>query len=200
MPHAFDNVFLPVALNVRGRRCVVIGDDAEARAKAAALRAAGADVEWLRNPSQVGEHTLAEAFLVISSPRDEELSARLSAAAERARFLLCCIDQPKWSTLAMPAFVASGPVRVAISTGGVSPTVAATFRRALARALDARFARFMTLLQESRRRIRAAVIDERERRERLRESAAEFAIEVSVSYPAWFERAEGDEGPGRRTR
>lgn len=192
---AFDYVFLPVGLNVRGRRCVVIGDDPEARQKAQALRSAGAEVECFEHPSQVGEHVVAEAFFVISTPQDEALSARLRACAERYKFLLCCLDQPSQSTVAMQAIVESGPARVAISTGGVSPTVASTLQRALARALDARFARFMTALQELRRRVRRSGVDRERRREQMREAAADFSVEVGVRYPAWFEREDSRQGP-----
>ncbi|TAM75552.1 hypothetical protein EPN44_08885 [bacterium] len=192
---AYDYLFLPVGLNVRERRCVVIGDDAEAREKGAALQAAGAEVAYLRHPSQVGEQMVADAFVVISTPQDETLSSRLLAYAERHKFLLCCIDQPAYSTVAMQAIVESGPVRVAISTGSVSPTVAATLQRALARALDARFARFMLRLQALRRRVRRSDAGPTLRRRHMREAAAEFTVEVSVRYPAWFEKEESGQGP-----
>ena len=138
---------------------------------------------------------VADAFFVISSPQDQVLSARLRAYAERHKFLLCCLDQPSQSTVAMQAIVESGPARVAISTGGVSPTVAAALQRALARALDARFARFMAALQELRRRVRRSRVDGALRRGRMREAAADFSVEVSVRYPAWFENEEREQGP-----
>ena len=192
---AYDYLFFPIGLNVRGRRCVVIGDDAEAREKGAGLRAAGAEVEYLRYPSLVGEQMVADAFVVISTPQDEALSSRLHAYAGRHKFLLCCIDQPAYSTVAMQAIVESGPVRVAISTGSVSPTVAATLQRALARALDARFARFMLRLQAIRRRVRRSGAGPTLRRRHMREAAAEFAVEVIMRYPAWFEAEESEQEP-----
>ncbi|TAM89377.1 hypothetical protein EPN42_07735 [bacterium] len=192
---AYDYLFFPIGLNVRERRCVVIGDDGEAREKGAALQAAGAEVEYLRYPPLVGEQMVADAFVVISTPQDEALSSLLLAYAERHKFLLCCIDQPAYSTVAMQAIVESGPVRVAISTGGVSPTVAATLQRALARALDARFARFMLRLQAIRRRVRGSGAAAASRRRHMREAAADLAVEVSMRYPAWFEAEESEQEP-----
>ncbi|MDE2572118.1 MAG: hypothetical protein KGM44_06300 [bacterium] len=193
-PQRYDYLFFPVGLNLRGRRCVVIGDDREAVEKEEALREAGAEVVRLRDPSQVGENDLAGAFFVISTPQDAELSARMRAYAERHRFLLCCIDQPVYGFVAMQAVAKSGPVRVAISTGGVSPAVGSTMRRALSAALDERFARFMACLQAIRRRVRGESQAE-ERKQRMRDAAAGFTVEVAVTYPAWFTGAEASQGP-----
>src|SRR5579872_6522867 len=114
--------FFPVSLNLDGRRCVVIGaaDDREAIEKHAALRESGADVVWITDPSQVRDDDVAEAFFVLSTPQDAVLSRRLRALADRHRFLLCCIDQPRYGFVAMAAIVAAGPVRVAISTAGLA--------------------------------------------------------------------------------
>ena len=48
-PHGF----FPVSLNVVGRRCVVIGDDREAREKADALREVDGDVVRITDPAAV---------------------------------------------------------------------------------------------------------------------------------------------------
>lgn len=189
-PMDFDRIFFPVGLNLRGRRCVVIGNDREAVEKEETLREVGADVHWLRDPQTVREEDVADAFFVISTPQDEQLSARMRDYADRYGFLLCCIDQPAYGFVAMQAIAKSGPVRVAISTGGVSPAVASTFKRAFSQALDERFARFMAALQAIRRRVRRGGDDGEERKQRMRDAAAGFEVEVRVRYPAWFEERE----------
>ena len=70
-PDVLPPAFYPVGLNLAGRRCVVIGarDDREAIAKARDLRAAGADVAWLDDPSAV---------------REEDVRAVMSGAAQGA--------------------------------------------------------------------------------------------------------------------
>lgn len=90
--------FFPVSLNLEGRVCVVIGaaDDREAIEKSAALEEAGAELRRFYDSQRVDEAQLADAFFVISTPQDTELSARLRRLADRHRFLLCCIDQPTY--------------------------------------------------------------------------------------------------------
>jgi len=183
----FPFVFFPVGLNLRGRRCVVVGDDREADEKAAALDEVGAEVVRLRDVAHLRDEDLADAFFVISTPQDEALSARLRALADEHRFLLCAIDQPRYGFVAMQALVKSGPARIAISTGGVSPRVGSALKRGLQAALGEKFARFLGCLNAQRERNRARLADSEQRRTLMRAAAAGFGIEVSVRYPAWFE-------------
>ncbi len=181
-------VFFPVGLNVRGRKCVVIGarDDREAIEKDAALREVGADVTWLTEVEALRDEDVADAFFVISTPQDEALSIRLRALADRHRFLLCAIDQPKHGFVAMQAIVKAGPVRIAISTGGIAPRVGGKLRARLQKALDATFVRFIDCQNAQRERNRARLETSPERRAAMMAVAEGFDVEVKVTYPAWF--------------
>jgi len=181
--------FFPVGLNIAGRRCIVIGapDDQEAIEKARDLREAGAEVTWLPDAAAVTEADVSGAFLVISTPQDARLSAWLRQLADRDRFLLCAIDQPAFGFVAMQAVVKSGPARIAISTGGISPRVGGILRAALQAALDAKFARFLDGLALRRRISRESSPDDAAARRATMLSAAEgFEVQVQVTYPAWF--------------
>jgi siroheme synthase (precorrin-2 oxidase/ferrochelatase) len=188
-PHGF----FPVSLNLVGRRCVVIGerDDREAIEKVAALREVDADVRWIEDPSALREEDVAGAFLVISTPPDDALSAHLRTLAERHRFLLCCIDQPRYGFVAMQAIVKAGPVRIGISTGGVAPRVGKALKESLQRVLDAKFVRFVECLATQRRRNRTRLDASAERRAAMIGAADGFALDVDARYPRWFEDSLG---------
>lgn len=186
-------VFYPVSLNLVGRRCVVVGeaDDREAVEKEAALREAGADVVWIRDVGALRDEDVAEAFFVISTPQDAALSARLRALADRHRFLLCCIDQPKYGFVAMAAIVKCGPVRIAISTAGLAPRVGKVLKAALERVLDTTFERFIACLATQRERVQRRYplpAQSAVRRSAMIDAARGFEAEVRVRFPAWFER------------
>lgn len=195
-PHGF----YPVSLNLVGRPCVVIGpaDDREAVEKVAALREVDAEVRWLTDAAALRDEDVAGAFFVISTPQDAALSARLRALADRHRFLLCTIDQPRYGFVAMQAIVRAGPVKIAISTGGVAPRVGKALKAALQRALDARFVRFVDRLaaqkRENRDRLRA---DPAARRAAMIAAAEGFDLDVTARYPAWFEEEEASWHPLR---
>ena len=185
-PHGF----YPVSLNLVGRRCVVIGaaTDREAIEKAAALRDVDADVRWITDPQALRDEDVAGAFFVISTPHDDALSARLRALADRYKFLLCTIDQPRYGFVAMQAIVSAGPVRIGISTGGVAPRVGKILKESLQRVLDAKFVRFIETLAAQRRRNRTLLAGDLEaRRQAASASADGFMLEARIAYPAWFD-------------
>lgn len=187
--------FFPVGLNLDGRACVVIGaaDDREAIEKEAALREAGAQVRRIFDPQSLPDDELANAFFVISTPQDAALSARLRELADRHRFLLCCIDQPRFGFVAMAAIAKAGPVRVAISTAGLAPRVGKVLKNALQRVMDAKFARFVEVLAERRAATHAAHPNPDEssvRRQSMIEAARGFKADVRLEYPEWYEHGE----------
>ena len=182
-------VFFPVGLNLRGRKCVVIGgpNDPEAIEKAAALHEVGANVVWLQDVAAIRDDDLYDAFFVISTPQDAALSARLRALADEHRFLLCAIDQPTYGFVAMQAVVKAGPVRIAISTGGIAPRVGKALRLALQRALDPTFLRFIDCHNVQRERNRARLRSSAERRAAMLARADGLDIDVRLTYPAWVD-------------
>ncbi|MBD5657154.1 MAG: hypothetical protein IAI50_18540 [Candidatus Eremiobacteraeota bacterium] len=182
-------VFFPVGLNLRGRKCVVIGaaDDREAIEKVEALREVGADVTWLTDAAAVADADVADAFFVIFTPQEEAPAVRMRALADRYKFLLCAIDQPKHGFVAMQATVKAGPVRVAISTGGIAPRVGKRMKLALERALDATFVRFIDCHNAQKERNRTKLVTSAERREAMIAKSEGFEFDVKIAYPEWFE-------------
>ena len=185
------NPYFPVGLNLAGRTCVVIGNDREAEEKSAALRECDAAVRRIDDAAHLRDEDLTGAFLVISTPQDDALSARLRALADRERFLLCCIDQPKHGFVAMLAIAKAGPIRIAISTAGLAPRVGKLLKEGLQRAMDGRFAGFAEQIARRRedvRREHPAAEDSGVRRDAMIEAARGFEAEVSFRYPGWFEK------------
>jgi siroheme synthase (precorrin-2 oxidase/ferrochelatase) len=181
-------VFFPVGLNLRGRKCVVIGaaDDREAVEKYDALKEVGADVVWLTDVAAVRDEDVADAFFVIFTPQDEAPAVRMRHLADRYKFLLCAIDQPRHGFVAMQATVKAGPVRVAISTGGIAPRVGKRMKLALERALDATFVRFIDCHNAQKERNRTKLTTSAERREAMIAKSEGFEFDVTIAYPEWF--------------
>ena len=189
--------FFPVSLNVQDRSCVVIGaaDDPEAIGKSAALEESGARVRRICDVAGLRDEDVSDAFFVISTPQDEALSARLRELADRHRFLLCCIDQPRYGFVAMAAIAKAGPVRIAISTAGLAPRVGKVLKNALQRAMDGRFTRFIENLAQQRERVRAehpAPESSPSRRAAMIEAARGFRADMRFEYPAWFEQHDAE--------
>lgn len=180
-------VFYPVGLNLRGRKCVVIGEDREAIEKDEALRDVGGDVTWIKDAATVRDEDVADAFFVIFTPQDAGPAKRMRALADRYKFLLCAIDQPLFGFVAMQAIVAAGPVRIAVSTGGIAPRVGGKLRAALQSVMDDKFERFVQCLNAQRERNKRWIGSSAERRTTMIGRAEGFEVDVALRYPDWFE-------------
>ena len=140
----------PVALELSGRRCVVVGGGREAEGKARALLEAEADVvviaprisDGVADFVRRGEIThlsrryrpgdLTGAFLVIAAGADAATRAAVFAEADAERVLCNAVDDVEHCHFAVPSIVRRGELLLSISTGGRAPALAKRLRRRLA--------------------------------------------------------------------
>jgi siroheme synthase-like protein len=116
---------LAVSLFVSGRRCLVVGEGAMAAERAGRLSAAGAEVVLL--PRGGYRPVLLDgAFMVFCC--DAALGPTVSRDARARGVLVYVLDMPELSDCAMPALVRRGPLQIAVSTDGVSPSLARRLR------------------------------------------------------------------------
>jgi uroporphyrin-III C-methyltransferase / precorrin-2 dehydrogenase / sirohydrochlorin ferrochelatase len=163
VPFAF-----PLALEITGRRCVVIGGGATAAAKVAALLDAGASVVVIAAEPDVGlvelsrrgeidlvgrryrRGDLVGALLVFATGGDHGLNAAVFADAE-AEGVLCNAHQDSAHChFASPTVTRRGDLVVAVSTGGRAPTLAGYVSDALAADLPDEFGALIDLVAEIR--------------------------------------------------
>jgi len=162
-----------VFLRLEGRRCVVVGDDETAAAKAVSCERAGAEVtivsgspgaalraglqagRWrhVARPWQPGD--LAGAVLAYACVSDPGLIDALRAEAARERVLLNVLDVPEACGFFAGAAVERGDLTILIGTGGSSPAAAATVRRRLEDVIGVEYGPFVDILGAVRRRLSA---------------------------------------------
>src|SRR3954449_3366280 len=133
-------------LDLRGRRCLVVGGGTVGAEKAKGLLACGADVtvvspdlnDELRaldvtwREGRYRRSDLDGAFLVVAATSDRRVNERVHRDAE-ARGMLCNVaDVPDLCNFILPAVHREGPIAVAVSTGGASPALAKRIRSQIA--------------------------------------------------------------------
>jgi len=176
MIHAQRPLAYMVALDLAGRRCVVLGGGEMAALRVAGLLdagalvavvapalqptlaklAAGGSIEWTARAYQPGD--LRGAFLALNTIDDAaiERSVRLEATAEGV--LLNTHDRPASCDFASPALVRRGRLQVAVSTSGDSPYVAAAMRERLEKLIGEEWGSLLSLVAGVRRRLRRAKV------------------------------------------
>lgn len=164
-----NNYYYPIFIDLRGRTVVVIGGGTVAWRKVEGLRKTGAHVKVIAPEivHQISElegiepccrsyssKDLEGACLVIAATDDEETNSAVSRDA-MARNIFCnVVDKPELCTFIVPSVVEKGPIKIAISTGGVSPTLSKKMRIEIDKLLGNEYATLALIMG----RIRSMVI------------------------------------------
>jgi len=159
----------PVMLDVEGRPCLVVGGGGVAGRKIAGLLEAGARLtvvspalvpavldiaregrfRWW--PREYAAGDVAGFSLVIVATDDRTVNAAVAAEARERGVWVNCADDPAHCSFILPSVVRRGPLTVAVSTGGTSPTMARMVREELETLLPADYGTLTELVGEVRR-------------------------------------------------
>ncbi len=121
---------LNLSLYLRNRRVLLVGTGVGAEERLARLEDAGAVVERLdENAWRGGKRPPGSFFLIVAHSADAPLNADVATWARDHATLAYAHDQPRYSDFAFPALSKRGALRIAISTHGVAPALAAHLRR-----------------------------------------------------------------------
>lgn len=168
-PHAFR---YPVALDLAGRDCLVVGGGSVAARKVEGLLEAAARVtvvspilvpallalanegrmHW--KPREYRPGDAAGARLVMVATDDRAVNAEVAAEARVRGIWVNCADDPAHCDFALPAVLRRGPLTVSVSTGGASPAMAQLLREEIDRRLPADWAAVVELVAGVRRELR----------------------------------------------
>ncbi|HEY6394463.1 MAG TPA: bifunctional precorrin-2 dehydrogenase/sirohydrochlorin ferrochelatase [Candidatus Binataceae bacterium] len=199
--------YLPVFLDVSGRRCVVIGGGHVAERRTVALLDAGADVTVVspqltdslaamvrRGSVRHLDRTfhsgdLSGATLVYAATDDPEVNRGVAAEARASGIPLNVADVPELCSFLTPAMVKRGALQIAISTGGKSPAMAAHLRRYLESIFGPEYETVLEILGSVRDHLRLAEPESAQR-------ACKLAA-LAASPLAQYVRAGDREGIGR---
>lgn len=144
-----DMRYYPVNLDIRDRRCLVVGGGQVGARKVKTLNECGAVVTVVspevspalmqldaekaiilkQRPYRSSD--VEGMFLVIGATDDESLNRRINADAERRNLLCNIADRPEICNFILPAIVRRGDFVMAISTAGRSPAFAKHIRKHL---------------------------------------------------------------------
>jgi precorrin-2 dehydrogenase/sirohydrochlorin ferrochelatase len=165
--------YLPIFLDVTGRRCIVVGGGPVAARKVQSLLDAGADVlvvspsliEALAKLAHEGriryqqrEYSAGDlegAALVYAATDDVRLQRRLHAEARARGIPINVADVPALCTFIAPAVLRRGPLKIAVSTEGASPAMAKRIITRLERLFGPEYGLALEILRAARHHLKA---------------------------------------------
>ena len=160
--------YYPVYLDIRGKRCVVVGGGEVALRKVRMLLDHGASVEIVSpelcpdlgqlvdegqlqvTGREYRPGDLEGAFVVIAATNDASTNEQAAAEATERGILINVVDVPGLSNFIVPSYLRRGAVTVAVSTGGKSPALARRIRRELEKKFGDEYADLSVLVDEVR--------------------------------------------------
>lgn len=169
-----DMRYYPVNLDIRGRRCLVVGGGRVGARKVDTLVQCGAGVTVVSPESAPSVHQLAAdkaivlkqrpyrssdgegMFLVIGATDDETLNRQINADAERRHQLCNIADRPEICNFILPAIVRRGDFVMAVSTAGKSPAFAKHIRKHLEAQFGPEYGELLDLMGAIRARLLAS--------------------------------------------
>jgi len=203
-----------INLDVKDRPCIVVGGGDEATEKTKKLLDAGARVTVISPKLSDELKVLAASARILHRGRrfkasdvdggiwlvintvltDDVLSRDLYNLAKQKGFLLCSTDQPEYSTFTLPALVARGPLRIAISTSGVSPALAKRLREDLEPLFDERFEVFLEWLDVYRTHLMETEPHIEKRQQLLRDAVVKVKLHAKIEFPKVEKKVEEKKG------
>jgi precorrin-2 dehydrogenase / sirohydrochlorin ferrochelatase len=185
--------FYPLYLDIKGKKCVIVGGGKVAYRKACSLKEAGADVTVISpdicpemsNEKELtlinksyDESCLDGAMLVIAATDDEGVNKKVSLDAGKRNIIVNVVDRPELCTFIVPATVKRGELCISISTGGASPALAKNIREELEAVFGPEYGEYINLLTRMRDIAMSDVKDNAKRRRVLQRLAEKDILEI----------------------
>jgi precorrin-2 dehydrogenase / sirohydrochlorin ferrochelatase len=163
-----DNDLYVACIDLKGRRCLVVGAGPVGTEKVEGLLASGAivhvvapeatariaelaldsTVTWSRREYQAAD--LDGCILAIAATSTTAVNEAVHAQATSRNMLVNVADVPHLCNFMLPAIVREGPIAVAISTAGASPALAQRMKREAAGMFGSAYAELAAVLEALR--------------------------------------------------
>ena len=164
--------YYPIFLNLKGKKCVVVGGGKVALRKVTTLLDCGADVtiispkphaeisklfknkaiRLVRRNYKPGD--LGRAALSIAATRAKEINRKVAEEAKKNGTAVNVVDDAELSDFIVPSSFRRGDLSVAVSTSGMSPALAKKIRAKLEKNIGMEYAYLLSLISDIRSEIK----------------------------------------------
>ncbi len=174
--------YFPVFLDLKKRRCLLVGGGEVATRKGRMLAKAGAvlrivapeisaELRELANTSggellqrEYRTSDLQDCVLAIAATDIESLNEKISADAQALQLPVNVVDTPALCTYITPAIIDRSPLVIAVSSGGEAPVLARLVRAKLETLIPTGYGKLAQIASQWRERIKARFSDGDSRR------------------------------------
>ncbi|MFT8314526.1 MAG: bifunctional precorrin-2 dehydrogenase/sirohydrochlorin ferrochelatase [Clostridium sp.] len=177
------NEYYPIMLNVKGKKCGVIGGGKVAYRKITTLLECGAevlvisreiiqDIKMLVNENKViylednyDFKYISDSYLVYAATNEKDINEKIYKQCNEKNILVNVVDEPDICNFIVPSKIKRGDLTIAVSTNGKSPMLAKKIREDLEQIYDDKFEIFLDIMGQIRKEAFVILKDSRVRSE-----------------------------------
>lgn len=166
------SAYYPVFLDVKGRRCLVIGGGTVALRKVKTLLDFGAQVEVISPRLCAGLKQLLKenniivlnrkfhsgdlkgAYIAIAATAGKQTNAQVADEAHKRNILINVVDDPVHCDFILPSYFRRGAITISVSTSGMSPALARKIRSQLEKQTGPEYEILAVLVEEIRAQLK----------------------------------------------
>jgi uroporphyrin-III C-methyltransferase/precorrin-2 dehydrogenase/sirohydrochlorin ferrochelatase len=174
--------YFPVFLDLKQRRCLLVGGGEVATRKGRLLTKAGAILRVVAPDISaelrelVAQHhgdidqreyqtsDMNDCVLVVAATDDEQLNEKISLDAKAKNLPVNVVDSPALCTYITPAIIDRSPLIIAVSSGGESPVLARLIRAKLETLIPTAYGKLAQLASRWREQVKSTFSDTDQRR------------------------------------
>ncbi|RJP19660.1 MAG: bifunctional precorrin-2 dehydrogenase/sirohydrochlorin ferrochelatase [Candidatus Omnitrophota bacterium] len=155
--------YYTICVNIHNKPCVVVGGGEVARRKVASLNDAGGrvtvispklesvleymafqkEIQWKKEEFQLSD--LDGAYLVVAATDNRDVNHQIGEICRKREILCNVVDAPEEGSFIVPSSIERGLLTIAISTSGISPSLASSIRQELEMAYGEEYGMFLEL-------------------------------------------------------
>lgn len=178
--------YYPIMLDIKGKKCRVIGGGRVAERKVTDLLEADAVVTVIspattekllkyyndgkinltRREYRYGD--LTDSYLVYAATDDREVNETCLRECREKSILLNVVDKPDMCDFIVPARITRGDLNIIVSTNGKSPMLSKKIRKGLENLFTDEYGEYLEILGDLREKVKTEVQDIEKRREIFR--------------------------------
>jgi len=185
--------FYPIYLDVKDKKCIIVGGGKVAYRKVCSLKEAGAEVVVVSPETcpeianeegltlvkkDYDESILDGALLVIAATDNDAVNKKAALDARKRNIIVNVVDRPELCSFIVPSTINRGDLCISISTGGASPAVAKSVREELEVVFGSEYEEYLNLLTKMRSIAMSDIKDSDKRRKVLQRLAEKDILDI----------------------
>jgi precorrin-2 dehydrogenase / sirohydrochlorin ferrochelatase len=190
----------PLFVDLKGKRCIVVGGGEIAARKVDILLQFEADliivapevnnfIKELEDQGKINiirkeyfEQVIDNAFLIIAATSSPEVNESIFRDAEKRNIPVNIVDDPEKCTFIFPSIVKRGDLTIGISTSGTYPALSKKIRKIVEEVFTEDYSEILKLLSDFRIKVRKSSLKQEQREKILKQVIEEFYHKGDISY------------------